>query len=67
MELDGRDEGGQEIGISFAPFVMGWIKDLTGGFGWGLATIAACALVALFTTVALGHDPRLERSPEAAE
>jgi len=51
----------------FGPFVMGWIKDLTGGFGWGLATIAACALIALFITLALGHDPRLEQAPEAAE
>jgi len=66
MELDGRDEGGQEIGISFAPFVMGWIRDLTGGFGWGLATIAACALIALLITLALGHDPDLERAAEAA-
>jgi nitrate/nitrite transporter NarK len=51
----------------FAPFVMGWIKDLTGGFAWGLVTIGACAVVALVITLALGHDPHLERAPEAAE
>ena len=51
----------------FGPFVMGWIKDATGSFAWGLATIAACAVVALVITLALGHDPRLERAPEAAE
>ena len=51
----------------FGPFVMGWIKDLTGRFAWGLVTIAACAVVALIITVALGHDEKLERAPEAAE
>jgi MFS transporter, ACS family, tartrate transporter len=51
----------------FAPFAIGWIKDVTGSFAWGLATIAACAVVALVTTLALGHDPHLERAPEAAE
>jgi ACS family tartrate transporter-like MFS transporter len=51
----------------FGPFVMGWIKDATGSFAWGLVTIAACAVVALVITLALGHDPHLERAPEAAE
>ena len=51
----------------FGPFAMGWIKDLTGGFAWGLVTIAACAAVALAITLMLGHDPHLERAPEAAE
>ena len=51
----------------FGPYVMGWIKDATGGFTWGLVTIAACAVVALLITVALGHDAKLERAPEAAE
>ena len=52
---------------NFGPFVMGWIKDATGGFAWGLVTIAACAVMALVITLALGHDPYLERAPEAAE
>ena len=51
----------------FGPFAIGWIKDATGGFAWGLVTVAACAVVALVITLALGHDPRLERAPEAAE
>ena len=51
----------------FGPYVMGWIKDATGGFTWGLVTIAACAVVALIITLALGHDEKLERAPEAAE
>ncbi len=27
----------------FGPFAMGWIKDATGSFAWGLLTIAGCA------------------------
>ena len=50
----------------FGPFAIGWIKDATGSFAWGLATIAACAVMALVITLALGHDPHLERAPEAA-
>jgi cyanate permease len=49
------------------PFVMGWIKDATGGFSLGLMTIAACALLAVGIALALGHDERLERAPEAAQ
>ena len=51
----------------FGPFIMGWVKDLTGDFRWGLVTIAACALVALVITLLLGHDSELERAPEPAE
>jgi len=51
----------------FGPFVMGWIKDLTGDFRWGLVTIALCAVVALIITLLLGHDTELERAPELAE
>ena len=51
----------------FGPFAIGWIKDATGSFAWGLVTVAACAVVALVITLALGHDPQLERAPEAAE
>ncbi|MGB7973396.1 MAG: MFS transporter [Roseiarcus sp.] len=51
----------------FGPFIMGWVKDLTGGFRWGLVTIAACAVVAMVITLMLGHDAELERAPELAE
>jgi ACS family tartrate transporter-like MFS transporter len=51
----------------FGPFIMGWIKDLTGDFRWGLVTIALCAVVALVITLMLGHDSELERAPELAE
>jgi MFS transporter, ACS family, tartrate transporter len=51
----------------FGPFVMGWIKGATGSFALGLLSIAACPLIALVIVLALGHDQRLERAPEAAE
>jgi len=47
----------------FGPFAMGYIKDATGSFAWGLALVAALALVALVITLALGHDPALEKTP----
>ena len=49
------------------PFVMGWMKDATGGFALGLMTIAACPVIALVIALAVGHDERLERAPETAE
>ena len=51
----------------FGPFLMGWIKDATGSFAWGLTLIAGFAVIALVIGLALGHDPHLERAPEAAE
>ena len=51
----------------FGPFAIGWIKDATGSFAWGLVAVASCAVVALVITLVLGHDPHLERAPEAAE
>jgi cyanate permease len=48
----------------FGPFVIGWIKDATGSFAWGLAAIAACAAVALVIALVLGHDHALEQAPE---
>ncbi len=50
----------------FGPFAIGWIKDATGSFAWGLAAVAACAALALVIAVALGHDASLERTPEEA-
>jgi D-galactonate transporter len=46
------------------PFAVGWIKDATGSFAWGLAAIAACAAVALIIALVLGHDHALEKAPE---
>jgi ACS family tartrate transporter-like MFS transporter len=50
----------------FGPFVIGWIKDATGSFAWGLVAVAACAAVALVIALALGHDVSLEKAPGEA-
>jgi len=50
----------------FGPFAIGWIKDATGSFAWGLAAVAACAAIALVIALALGHDTSLERAPDEA-
>ncbi|HYA72164.1 MAG TPA: MFS transporter [Roseiarcus sp.] len=50
----------------FGPFAIGWIKDATGSFAWGLAAVAACAAIALAIALALGHEPALERAPDEA-
>jgi MFS transporter, ACS family, tartrate transporter len=48
----------------FGPFVVGWLKDATGGFSAGLLVLAACGAVAMVIVLALGHDRRLEETPE---
>jgi nitrate/nitrite transporter NarK len=50
----------------FGPFAMGYIKDATGSFAWGLAFVGATALLALIITLALGHDSSLEKAPTEA-
>jgi len=50
----------------FGPFAIGWIKDATGNFAWGLTAVAACAAIAMVVVLALGHDPALEKAPDEA-
>jgi MFS transporter, ACS family, tartrate transporter len=47
----------------FGPFVMGWLKDVTGDYAAGLWVIAACAVVAMIVVLVLHHDRRLEEAP----
>jgi cyanate permease len=47
------------------PFVIGWVKDLTGSTAGGLIVIAATAVVSMILVLLLGHDHALERAPEA--
>lgn len=54
------------LGGFLGPYLMGSIKDATGSFTIGLLAIATGALVTGITLVALGHDRRLEETPDAA-
>jgi MFS transporter, ACS family, tartrate transporter len=46
------------------PFLMGWLKDVTGSFSAGLLLIAAFAVAAMIVVLLLHHDATLERAPE---
>jgi ACS family tartrate transporter-like MFS transporter len=46
------------------PYAVGWIKDATGDFSWGLLALAAGPLVSAIVVFAVGHDPALETVPE---
>jgi len=48
----------------FGPFVMGWFKDATGSFVWGLLAVAACAAAGMVIALVLGHDRSLEKAPQ---
>jgi cyanate permease len=50
----------------FGPYVMGYVKDATGSFAWGLAAVGATALIAVIIALALGHDHSLEKAPREA-
>jgi D-galactonate transporter len=47
----------------FGPFIMGWLKDLTGSFTSGLWAIAACAVMGMVIVLLLRHDTHLEKAP----
>jgi D-galactonate transporter len=48
----------------FGPYVVGWLKDATGGFESGLLVIAVTAIIGAAIVLALRHDHRLELAPE---
>jgi D-galactonate transporter len=43
------------------PYGVGYIKDATGSFSYGLLFIAAMPLISFVLVLALGHNPELER------
>jgi D-galactonate transporter len=51
------------------PYVVGWLKDTTGGYAAGLLVMAVAAIIAAGIVMALRHDAHLERAPsrQAAE
>ena len=50
----------------FGPFIMGWLKDVTGNFASGLWAISACALMGMVIVLILRHDVSLEAAPRSA-
>jgi MFS transporter, ACS family, tartrate transporter len=50
-----------------APFVMGYLKDATGGFTAGLLLVAAFPLLSAILVLLLGHNVALERAAAPAE
>ena len=52
-----------------APYMMGYLKDATGGFNAGLLAVSTLPFLSFILILVLGHNPALERaaaaSPEA--
>jgi nitrate/nitrite transporter NarK len=49
-----------------APFMMGYLKDATGGFSAGLLAVSTLPFLSFILVLALGHNPALERVPASA-
>jgi MFS transporter, ACS family, tartrate transporter len=53
------------IGGFIGPFAIGWIRDTTGNFTWGLIVVAAGILLAGVIALVVGHDARTEYAEDA--
>jgi MFS transporter, ACS family, tartrate transporter len=53
------------IGGFVGPFAMGWIRDATGSFTWGLMVVAAGILLTGVSALLVGHDARAEYGDDA--
>jgi MFS transporter, ACS family, tartrate transporter len=49
-----------------APFMMGYLKDATGGFSAGLLAVSTLPFLSFILVLALGHNPALEGVPASA-
>ncbi len=49
----------------FGPYLMGYLKDQTGGYEAGLQCLAAMGFVAMLIVLVLRHDRALERAPSS--
>ena len=49
------------------PYAMGYIKDATGSFSWGLVFIGALAAMSCVLVLVIGHNPALERAANQPE
>jgi nitrate/nitrite transporter NarK len=50
-----------------APYLMGYLKDATGGFSAGLLAVSILPFLSCILVLALGHNPALERAAIPAE
>jgi nitrate/nitrite transporter NarK len=53
------------LGGFAGPFVIGWVKDATGSFTWGLVALAGGVLSAGIIAVLIGHDAAAEHGGDA--
>jgi nitrate/nitrite transporter NarK len=53
------------IGGFVGPFAIGWIRDATGSFTWGLIVVAAGILLTGVIALIVGHDARAEYGDDA--
>jgi MFS transporter, ACS family, tartrate transporter len=54
------------VGGFAGPFTIGWIKDATGSFAWGLLAVAGGVLLTGIIAVLIGHDSDAEHGVPAA-
>jgi ACS family tartrate transporter-like MFS transporter len=54
------------IGGFAGPFMIGWIRDATGSFTWGLLAVAASVLSTGIIAVLIGHDSAAEHGTSGA-
>src|SRR5580698_4831815 len=54
------------IGGFAGPFLIGWIRDATGSFTWGLLAAAGGVLMTGIIALRLGHDSAAEHGEPAA-
>jgi MFS transporter, ACS family, tartrate transporter len=48
------------LGSFAGPYLVGWIKEASGSFTWGLLTVAAGVLLSGLIALLVGHDARAE-------
>lgn len=48
------------VGSFAGPYAVGWIRESTGSFTWGLTVVAGAVLLAGFLALLLGHDAAAE-------
>jgi nitrate/nitrite transporter NarK len=54
------------VGGFAGPFAIGWIKDATGSFTWGLLAVAGSVLLTGILALLIGHDSAAEHGDPVA-